>query len=234
LSYGPGARRLRGFGVDQGSHRSRPTRCATQRIGKHRYPTRATRCIDHGLGVRAQYRERRLRQGATARTVQKHLVILHGVLKHAARKRGLTNGAADAERVTVPKRPYHYYSLVEVERWAEATPAPQDAAIIRVAAYTGLRLGELRALRWSAVDLDGRKLHVNLTHDDRARRKRPRPAHTYGTYMTAATGDLWRVKAWMGHSSVTVTEIYAHHLPRHDDAAEQSMGLARLREREAA
>jgi integrase len=58
--------------------------------------------------------------------------------------------------------------------------------------------------------------------------------HTYGTYMTAATGDLWRVEAWMGHSSVTVTEIYAHHLPKHDDAAEQSAGLARLRKREAA
>jgi site-specific recombinase XerC len=54
------------------------------------------------------------------------------------------------------------------------------------------------------------------------------------SYMTAATGDLWRVKAWMGHSSVTVTEIYAHHLPQHDDAAEQSAGQARLRKREAA
>jgi integrase len=120
------------------------------------------------------YHERKLRQGATPRTVQKHLVILHGVLKHAARKHGLANGAADAERVSVPKRPYHYYTLAEVERWADATPDPQDAAVIRVAAYTGLRLGELRALRWGAVDFDGRKVHVNLTHDDRGTAERRR------------------------------------------------------------
>jgi integrase len=35
------------------------------------------------------------------------------------------------------------------------------AAAIRIAAYTGLRLGELRALRWERVDWAGEILHVN-------------------------------------------------------------------------
>ena len=37
---------------------------------------------------------------------------------------------------------------------------PLWAHAIRLAAYTGLRFGELRALRWRDVDTDGRNLHV--------------------------------------------------------------------------
>lgn len=44
---------------------------------------------------------------------------------------------------------------LERERWAA-----QMAELIRVAAYTGLRIGELRALRWKDVDWSGRILHV--------------------------------------------------------------------------
>jgi len=37
----------------------------------------------------------------------------------------------------------------------------QDAELYRVAAYTGMRLGELLALRWEDVDLDGRRVIVH-------------------------------------------------------------------------
>ena len=36
----------------------------------------------------------------------------------------------------------------------------QDAELFRLAAYTGLRLGELLALRWEDVDLDARRMVV--------------------------------------------------------------------------
>jgi integrase len=36
----------------------------------------------------------------------------------------------------------------------------QDAAMFRVAAFTGLRLGELRALQWGDVDWSRRLVHV--------------------------------------------------------------------------
>jgi integrase len=47
-----------------------------------------------------------------------------------------------------------------------AAPKEQDAALFRVAAFTGLRLGELRALRWRDVDFEKRLVHVrrNFTH----------------------------------------------------------------------
>jgi integrase len=42
----------------------------------------------------------------------------------------------------------------------------EDRAIWATAFYAGLRRGELRALRWSAVDLDSGEIHVRCSWDD--------------------------------------------------------------------
>jgi integrase len=57
-------------------------------------------------------------------------------------------------RTRVPEA--HARSLTLQRRWT----ATHWAACIRIAAYTGLRLGELRALRWRDVDWSGHVLHV--------------------------------------------------------------------------
>ena len=49
-------------------------------------------------------------------------------------------------------------SIAEVERLVAATPAPYRA-FVATAAWTGMRLGELRALTWADVDLDARPDH---------------------------------------------------------------------------
>jgi integrase len=113
------------------------------------------------------YRERMLGEGQLSRrTIQKNLVILHGILKRAKRKEWIAaNPAEDAERVQV-KRSGGFNVLTPpeiaaVERAArEGDPDAVDAdaaaaamrrtfdelvaAIIVVAADTGLRLGERR------------------------------------------------------------------------------------------
>jgi integrase len=102
-----------------------------------------------------QWREAMLAEGRlTRRSIQKSLVLLHGILKRAKRRKWIaSNPAEDAERVTVQRSgDFNVLSPVEVEAVARATGTPQDAAIITVAAFTGLRLGELRALRWQDVD----------------------------------------------------------------------------------
>ena len=55
-----------------------------------------------------------------------------------------------------PSRP----ALSAAEIAARAREDAQDAELIRVAAYAGLRRGELVALRWRDVDFAGRKLIV--------------------------------------------------------------------------
>jgi integrase len=53
-------------------------------------------------------------------------------------------------------------SIAEVERLVAATPAPYRA-FVATAAWTGMRLGELRALTWDDVDLDARLITVDKT-----------------------------------------------------------------------
>lgn len=94
------------------------------------------------------------------------MVPLHGIYRLAVR-RGWTgsNPAAEAERITVKRRPeFAVLSPVEVQAVARATGTEQHAALILVAAFTGLRLGELRALRRRDVDFTNRLVHVRRSH----------------------------------------------------------------------
>jgi integrase len=109
------------------------------------------------------YRARMLDEGKiTRRSIQKTLVLLHGILKRAKRNRRIiVNPAEDVERVTVKRTgDFNVLSAVEVAAVTRAAENEQDAAIYTVAAFTGLRLGELRALRWRDVEFDKRSLRV--------------------------------------------------------------------------
>ena len=91
----------------------------------------------------------------SGRTINKYLVMLHGILRRAMRVYGLrSNAAALVDRQPL-KRSGEFSVLdpVEVEALARAAGDDQDAALFRVAAFTGLRLGELRALTWRDVGL---------------------------------------------------------------------------------
>lgn len=57
--------------------------------------------------------------------------------------------------------------LDEAERAARAREDHQDAELFRIAAYTGLRLGELLAIRWDDIHLLDRRLVVHRAFSDR-------------------------------------------------------------------
>jgi integrase len=100
---------------------------------------------------RRRWRDRPL----TARTRNKIIVVLHCVFRRACKVWGLPlNPVAQVERF--PERPsgdIDVFSAEEIHALVRATPDPQDAAMFAAAAFTGLRMGELRALRWRDVDL---------------------------------------------------------------------------------
>ena len=125
----------------------------------------------------------------TARTINKYLVIVNGILKRAQRHYGLAvNVAAGVERQpvrratefrvlsgeevellarTIRDGAHHREAkrrLTDAERQARRTSDTQDAALIIAAAYAGLRLGELRALRWRDVDFERRIVHVRRSY----------------------------------------------------------------------
>jgi integrase len=122
------------------------------------------------------FRERLLAEGRLSRrTVQKALVLLHGVFKRAKRRKWIaSNPAEDAERVTVKRSgDFNVLSPVEVEAVSRAADTEQEAALFTVAAFTGLRMGELRALRWGDVDFASQTVFVrwNFTGGERRRAK---------------------------------------------------------------
>jgi integrase len=128
--------------------------------------------------------------GVTPRTVNKNRQLLSSVFKHAMREdtfRLPSNPVAETDRRREPdSRPIDFYEPDEVMALARAAAAgahrdpsrpavsdreaadraladQQDAALFTVAAFSGLRLGELLALRWKNVDFVNAKLLVEAS-----------------------------------------------------------------------
>jgi integrase len=111
------------------------------------------------------YKEKLIKEGKLSnRTITRHLTVLHGIFKRAKRVWGLADNPASADLVERPKVTYtgefDTFDRDELERLFVAAEDEQDAAICKVAAFTGLRQGELLALRWSDVDFVDGLLHV--------------------------------------------------------------------------
>lgn len=105
---------------------------------------------------------------ATARTKRKYLVILNGIMTRAVKA-----GTLDSNPVSLVDRPGRLHArrtlaTTQFLRPAEvhallrsaAEAEPQDAVMFMVAAFCGLRLGELLGLRWGAVNFESASIHV--------------------------------------------------------------------------
>lgn len=119
--------------------------------------------IDH-------YRRQLVRDGGLSpRSVNKRLIQIHSILSFAQRRYGLAgNPAAQVDRQPLRATgAFNVLSPAEVEAVARAAGSAQDSVLIRVAAYTGLRMGELRALRWEDVDFGKSLIHVRKSYTSR-------------------------------------------------------------------
>ena len=113
-------------------------------------------------------------EGHAASTVRNWLDPLRVVCRRAV-KRGqiATNPTADldmpSDRSAEPAIP----SREDATRLVAALPEA-ERAFWATALYTGLRSGELRALRWSDIDLDSRLLRVRRSWDDNGSEVEPK------------------------------------------------------------
>lgn len=112
----------------------------------------------------ARMRDELLEAGLSPRTVVRHLTIAHGVFKHAVREHGLVRNPASAELVDRPTVRYSgefdTFDAEELAALCRAAENAQDAVLYLTAAMTGLRQGELLALRWRDIDFAGQRVHV--------------------------------------------------------------------------
>jgi integrase len=100
------------------------------------------------------------------RTAQKILILLGGIMAHAKRKGWITtNPCEDIEKVHVRRcDEFNVLTVDQVHAVARAAADGLLAALFLVAAFTGLRQGELLALRWGHVDFADRILHVQRNY----------------------------------------------------------------------
>ncbi len=128
------------------------------------------------------YKEGLLAEGRlTNRTIVRHLTVLHGVFRRARRVWGLRQNPAAADLVERP--PVRYSGAFEllqpdqVVALAAITERQQDGALYITAAFTGLRQGELLALRWRDIDWSLQRIQV-------------RRNYTYGQEKTPKSGRV--------------------------------------------
>jgi len=188
------------------------------------------------------YRAKLVERGLRASTINQHRAVLSGVFKLAVRRYGLAEDpstAFDRARTrTTGSGEIQFYTPEEVERLCAVAHNPQDAAIYRTAAFTGLRLSELRALRWRAIDFDRSLVHVERGYTDEGGQALPKSWKVRSVPMAPQVAQTLRALREREHFTEDDALVFvddvggwvgADRLYRRFVAAGERAGLPRLR-----
>lgn len=113
------------------------------------------------------YQRAKLDSGLSPKTVANHVRFLHGIFRYAVGQEWASrNPVAGIEHPGDPSRSHEIRALTTTELQAllAAIPddylGPTDCALYAAAAMTGMRKGELQALRWMDVDWPAQLIRV--------------------------------------------------------------------------
>jgi len=104
------------------------------------------------------YKARKLEEGLARKTINNHLTVLRRMLSIAVEWK-LLEVVPPIRWLKAPAPEFDFLSFEEAKRLIDAADG-EWRAMIMVAVRTGLRLGELLALRWTDVDLKAGRLMV--------------------------------------------------------------------------
>jgi integrase len=131
-------------------------------LREHLVPAFGKRRLDTiGPADVEQYKARKLREGQSAKSVNNHLTVLRKLLNLAV-EWGELSHAPRVKQLKVAHGDFQFLSFEEAERFV-AVAAPEWRAFLVTALKTGLRVGELLALRWEDLDLVAGRLVVRRT-----------------------------------------------------------------------
>jgi len=103
----------------------------------------------------------KLKAGLSATSVRHHHTLLHTAFKHAVQWGLMPRNPADAVKAPRSRKPeMHTLSESEVETVLQHATV-QYYPLFYLGLFTGLRQGELLALRWSDIDLLGAEMSVS-------------------------------------------------------------------------
>ena len=175
----------------------------------------------------------------SARSRNKLLIEIHGILRRARKVYGLReNAAADVEKLSARQSgDIRGFSPEEVWALVRAAASEQDGALFLTAAFTGLRMGELLALRWRDVDFPGATIRVRASYY-LGQLTTPKSGKVRAVPMApdvaTALAQLGRREHWLGDDGLvfvgeTGTYLDGSALRRRYKAAIAAVGLRPLR-----
>ena len=103
----------------------------------------------------------KLRENISTGVIRLQFTILSMALKDAVKRKRLAVNVCDV--VTIPrliKHEWQFLTRVQALQLLEAAKGSRLDCLLTVALTTGMRLGELLALRWDDIDMDTSILHV--------------------------------------------------------------------------
>jgi integrase len=175
----------------------------------------------------------------SASTRTKAIVLLHGIFARARKVWGLpSNPVADVEKPPLTRSgDIDVFSPEEVHALVRAAASEQDAAIYLTAAFTGLRRGELLALRWRDVDFAGSTIRARGNYSEGVLTT-PKSGKVRAVPMApdvaAALARLGDRENWVGDDDLVFVGVAGSYLDgsalrRRHGAALERAGLRQLR-----
>jgi len=174
----------------------------------------------------------RARQSCSNRTTQKYLIVLNGIFKRAMKVYKLSaNPMALVERPRVRHASdINVLSASEVRVLVGATSTPLHGTLLLTAAFTGLRMGELLALRWSAVDFAAETIRVvrsfTIGGESSPKSGKPRSVPMVRE-VAAALARLGQRERFTGDDDLVFAGAAGGHMDSKEVRAEYKAALAR-------